>query len=317
MKINPDQEKAVDFYDQNYAGIDPLYVEPGRRMFLGDSQNRSCRFCNKKSPDVSFRKKAHAIPELLGNSSLFSDYECDDCNTFFGSTIENDLGNWTKPSRTFARIRGKSGVPAIKKVGNVEGWRIDYDVSGFHIKQYESDPFIEIDETEKRLRLELRRDVFTPVAVLKAFVKIGMTIFPPEELANFRTALNWIRNPNHDKALVAECPVIHTFQPGPMRNDLIVLMLMRRRREVSDVPYAFMVFGYGNDVFQVFLPSPEQDKGIDGKRLTFPAYPTPGGVDPQRYGTARVRVLNLCGRQPVKGETMSIALGFESIEVMG
>ena len=65
MKINPDQEKAVDFYDQNYAGIDPLYVEPGRRMFLGDSQNRSCRFCNKKSPDVSFRKKAHAIPELL------------------------------------------------------------------------------------------------------------------------------------------------------------------------------------------------------------------------------------------------------------
>ena len=317
MKLNPDQEKAADFYDQNYAGIDPLYVEPGRRMFLGDSQNRLCRFCNKKNPDVSFRKRAHAIPELLGNSSLFSNYECDDCNTLFGSTIENDLGNWTKPSRTFARIRGKSGVPAIKKVGSVEGWRIDYDVSGFHIKQYESDPFIEIDETNKRLRLELKRDAFTPVAVLKAFVKIGLTILPPEELANFRTALNWIRNPNHAKALVVECPVIHTFQPGPMRNDLIVLMLMRRRREVSGLPYAFMVLGFGNDVFQVFLPSPEQDKGIVGKRLTLPVFPTPGGVDPQRYGTARVRKLELCGRQPVRGETISIALGFESIEVMG
>ena len=199
MELNPDKEKAADFYDQNYAGIEPLFLEPEKRIFLGDKQNRSCRFCGRKSPDVSFRKKAHAIPELLGNRSLFTNYECDECNSFFGSTIENDLGNWTKPSRTFARIRGKSGVPTIKKGGNGEGWRIDYGVSGFHIKQYESDPFFEIDETSKRLRLELKRDVFTPVAVLKAFVRIGLTLLPPDELPNFQTALSWIRNPDHTK----------------------------------------------------------------------------------------------------------------------
>ena len=317
MKHNPDQEAAARFYDLNYSRIVARSVGPGRRRYLGDGQNRICRFCSKTKPEASFRKKAHAIPELLGNKSLFSNYECDDCNTFFGSTIENDLGNWTRHSRTFARIRGKSGVPVIKGGRNDKGWRVDYGASGFHIRQFESDPLVEIDETNRKLRLELKRGSFTPVAVFKAFVKIGLTILPCEELANFETALRWIRNPNHIKSFVKKCPVFHTFQPGPLPNDRIVLLLMRRRKEVVDLPYAFMVLGFGNDVFQVFLPSPERDKDIDGRNLTLPAFPTTVGIDPQRYGRAQVRLLDLCGRDTVRGETASVALGFESIEVAG
>jgi len=53
---------------------------------------------------------------MLVNKSLFTAYECDMCNDDFGKGIEQDLGNWSKPKRTMARIRGKSGVPTLNEV---------------------------------------------------------------------------------------------------------------------------------------------------------------------------------------------------------
>ena len=107
--------------------------------FLGDKNDRVCRLCGADESQTTFKIEAHAIPELLGNKSVFTHYECDDCNRFFGSGIENDMGNWTKPSRTFARIRGKVGVPSIKRDRTQQRWRIDHDASGFHIKHIAGD----------------------------------------------------------------------------------------------------------------------------------------------------------------------------------
>lgn len=48
--------------------------------------------------------------------------------------------------------------------------------------------------------------------------------------------------------------------------------------------YAFFIFGYGNEVLQVFLPSISQDRCIDGKPLSLPPFPTPGTPDPVHHG---------------------------------
>ena len=315
LLLTPEQEQAVAFYEMNYACSEPLFLWPEKRLFLGSRNDRRCRFCGIDEPKTTFRLNAHAIPELLGNKSIFSNYECDTCNQLFGRGIENDLGNWTKPSRTFARMRGKSGVPSLKKGGSGRGWRIDYGTTGFHFKDYESDPHFVVDEERRQLRFVLTRDVFTPTAVLKAFVKIGLTLLPPEELVNFQEALSWIRDPDHTKRFVTEFPMVHTFQPGPMPNELVVAMIMRRKPSVEELPYAFLILGFGNDVYQVFLPCPERDSALHGKKLTIPAYPTPGGPDPRKYGKTRVELIDLCGRYPMRGETVPITLGFEHMEV--
>lgn len=271
---------------------EPLFLRPGEKIVLGNKDERVCRFCGLGEPDVTFEDEAHAIPEALGNKSLFSYYECDVCNHSFREGIENDLGNWSKPSRTFSRIRGKKRVPSLKKGGSQPGWRVDYKPTGFVVKQYEDDPFMVVDEVNKKVRFELKRDAYTPVAVLKAFVKIGLTVLPPNELPSFREAMAWIREPDHSKGLVDEFPLFRSFQPGPMPNDLIILMLLRRRSNIAGVPYAFLVLSFGNEVFQVFLPSPKQDATINGVKLTLPAFPVPGSVDPARYGmlaAARIR----------------------------
>ena len=304
---------AAEFYDKHYAGAEPIFLEPGKKRILGSAERpQHCRFCGKDEPEVTFKDEAHALPAAFGNTGLFSNYECDACNHLFGEGIENHLGNWTKPMRTLSRIKGRSGVPTIKNPGPEKGWRVEHSGTGFQLKEYE--PFFEVDEEAKRLRFELHRDTYIPVAALKGLVKIGLTLIPDVETQHFSETYDWIRDTDHTRNFVAEFPVFRTFIPGPMPNDLIVLILMRRRADIDTVPYAFFTFAYGNDVLQVFLPSISQNKCINGTPLSLPPFPTPDARDPVRYGRPTVRVEHLTGRQPVKAEKVPAVFGFDHIE---
>lgn len=301
-------DENVRFYETHYDLLRTWLLRPGEKVVLGDKQKRRCRFCRKQAPVVTFRKVAHAIPEALGNKSIETTYECDNCNEKFGSGIENDLGNWSKPMRTFARIRGKSGVPTLKRGGD-SGWRIEYDSAGLSITAYEDDPFFELDEANSRITFHLKRDPYTPVAVLKAFMKIGLTLLPDEEVENFKEAIQWVQESNHGIPFVDGSPVIYTFQPGPMPNDLISVFILRRKQDVAGVPYLFLVLGYGNETFQVMLPSRKHD----GTEVCVSLRPFPAPApDPLRYGETRHASLNLSGRNVVKGEVFRLTVGFAS-----
>jgi len=299
------------FYETHYDLIGQWMPLRCDNVVLGGPARRICRFCGKTAPDVTFKKVAHAIPEALGNRGVVSLYECDACNTLFGEGIENDLGNWTKPLRTFARIRGKSGVPTLKRGGDT-GWRIEPDDNGFQIKNYEDDPVMVVDHEAKRLHFTLKRDPFTPVAVLKALMKIGLTLMPEAEIGNFAHALAWIRLTDHNIGFAEKAPVFYQFQPGPMPNDRIVALLLRRKSGVEGVPYAFLVLGYGNEVFQVPLPSAAHDQAINGKLVTLSVFPVPGGSDPALYGPPGRKTLDLTGRDIVRGEVVPLTVGFEN-----
>ena len=87
-------------------------------------------------------------------------------------------------------------------------------------------------------------------------MKVGLTLMPAEEMSNFGRALAWIKERDHQVEFVKDFPIVYTFQPGPMPNDLLVAFLFRRKIAASEVPYAYLVLSYGNEVFQVSLPSP-------------------------------------------------------------
>ncbi|WP_410170263.1 HNH endonuclease [Agrobacterium tumefaciens] len=79
----------VLFHENRYDIIGQWLLTPGTKVVLGDSTTRKCRFCDRAEPEVSFKGVAHAIPESLGNKTIESMYECDDCNSLFGRGIEN------------------------------------------------------------------------------------------------------------------------------------------------------------------------------------------------------------------------------------
>lgn len=260
---------------------------------------------------MTFKKVAHAIPEALGNRGLTSTYECDACNELFGSGIENDLGEWSKPTRTFARLRGKNGIPTLKK-GSNGGWRVEAAGQKFEVRSYKDDPFYQVDEANRCVTFTFKRGAYTPVAVFKAFVKIGLTLMPDDELAPFARTLEWIRDRDHERSWIGQAPLIHTFQNGPMPNDKIIALVLRRKAGVTGVPYSFLILGYGNDVFQVVLPAPAEDASVNGQTLTLVPFPTPGGPDPLKYGRARPKTVDMTGRSVVRGEETQVRIGYEA-----
>ncbi|MBB6084962.1 hypothetical protein [Castellaniella defragrans] len=98
---------------------------------------------------------------------------------------------------------------------------IEYGAAGFNITSYEDDPLYQIDEANQRITFQLKRDSYTPVAVLKAFMKIGLTLLPDEEVGNFPHLMSWVRSTDHSRRFADQCPIIRTFQPGPMPNDYL------------------------------------------------------------------------------------------------
>lgn len=306
------RDDTIGYYKTHYDMVGGWLLRPGDKVVLGDKRNRVCRFCRKRPPEATFQSVAHAIPELLGNKTIESAYECDACNDMFGRGIENDLGNWSKPMRTFARIRGKSGVPTLKKGGDAPGWRIKYDaVAGFKITSYEDDPVSEVDEANKKITFKLKRDAYTPVAVMKAFMKIGLTLLPDREVKNFSHLMAWVRHTDHSVRFADKCPILYSFQPGPMPNDLISACILRRQSQVSGCPYAYLVLSYGNETFQVQMPSHEHDAAVNGRSFSIHPFPTPGSPDPARFGPSGRGLLDLTGREVVRGELMPITVSYE------
>ena len=104
MDIDKIQD-LLNWWNDNYTLIADYDLT--EKKYLGDSQNKICRFCGRKEPEVHFRKIAHAIPESLENINLFTNYECDECNHKFGNTIEDHLNKYLFPNRIASCILGK------------------------------------------------------------------------------------------------------------------------------------------------------------------------------------------------------------------
>ncbi|MGH8427622.1 MAG: HNH endonuclease [Gammaproteobacteria bacterium] len=312
MSATQEAKNALCFYEENYTCIGQWILEPAKKVVLRSSQSGVCRFCGLSIPNVTFRNEAHAIPECLGNRSLTTEYECDDCNQFFGVGIENDFGNWSKAQRALSGVRGKKGVPVLKEESNRQ-WRFEHGSAGIMVTQDESNPIAVVDEATKQITLTGPRDRYTPVAVLKAFTKMALSLLPEEELPNFRAAMMWIRNADHQVGLVktSAFPVLYTFVPGnnPLVNSII---LLRRRSDNLSVPYVTFVLAYGNEVFQTILPSPERDVLIYNRKVRFPFFPTPYELDHDLKPVAPMRreLIDLTGRSLIKGETIQAVIGY-------
>lgn len=306
--------EALRFYEQNYSSIGQWILMPGSKVVLPSTKSGTCRFCGLSTPKVTFHNEAHAIPECLGNRSLFTKYECDDCNRLFGLGIENDFGNWSKAQRALSGIRGKKGVPTLKEESNRQ-WRLEHGSAGITVTQDDGDPIAVVNEGAKEITVTVRRDPYTPVAVLKAFVKMALSLLPEEELPNFQSAMSWVRNTNHQVGFVKtdSFPVCYTFVPGKDPFENIAVILLRRRADNLPVPYVTFVLRCGNEAFQIIIPCPERDAAISDRKVKFSYFPTPCELDQDIKLVAPVQreLIDLTGRSRVNGNAIQTVLRYD------
>ena len=311
--------RPIDYYRNNYIFLPSLsYLTPDMQpMTLGDRENPTCRFCGQEEPAVSFSHKAHTISALLGNKRLFSRYECNECNKYFGSSIENDLGHWSIVNRILSGTRGRKKGLTLNSGGHEPSWKITRDASGLRYKEYNDYSAVKIDEGNKAVSIPLTGGSYTPIAVFKAFVRIGLTLLPDKEIHNFTETLHWIRNPDYSNDFVKKCSIISTFVPGLMPSHGIVVRLLRRNPQSIGLPYIFLILGYGNSLIQIWLPCRKMDEHIWGATLKMPPFPPIISPKSAIYGKPSTKVLDLSGREQVRDESKSHTFKFESIETKG
>lgn len=305
----------IKFYAENYDQIFGGIFDKKVKVFLGerDKSKRVCRFCRRKSPQVSFKSKAHALPEALGNKSIETGYECDECNAKFGQGIEDHFGKWSLPMRTFARIRGKRGFSTIKGGMPASGWRVEAHDKGINISSNEDNPFYLVDEKNNHIEFKMTRSSYLPIGVLKTFMKIALSLIPESEIGGFDELTRWVSD-NDPQLAPKNIPVIYWLLPYPVNTENIFVTIIRRKPVRNEIPYAFMILQYGNEVFQIPLPCLSKELELMGKTIKFPVFPVPESPDPEKYESPGYKILDLTGDQLIKDEEVKLRMGYERIE---
>ena len=223
---------------------------------------RSCRFCGKKKPYVSFRKVAHVIPEMLGNRFLIYDQECDECNGIFGR-YENDLANYLGIRRTVQKVHGKK-IPVYKSkfdeiVARFEKKSDDGDYLSIKRSEADNDNF-EFDKANNWLCIKYTKNSYIPLNVFKALMRIALAIMPENELKNYSFALDFLRTSEHDNKFKG-FGIVHTYTlPLLTFSFEKPSSILFRKKNPEDALFTHLfVICFMNYEFQLFVPFHDSD----------------------------------------------------------
>lgn len=86
-------------YALNYQPISLYRLDEPEPLVLGRPRPRVCRFCEMDETRVEFADATRPIPLSLGNRSLYTLDECEECRTLFEEGILTDLEAFLRPFR--------------------------------------------------------------------------------------------------------------------------------------------------------------------------------------------------------------------------
>lgn len=300
--------KSLAHFRRNYDVLACHRLADGsRKVFLTEVAPGTCAYCGQSSPEVSFRKTAHAVPELIGNKWLFSREECDDCNKTLAANSEDHLGKFLGLWRTASQVSGKGGVPQTGR-SHRSHMRIDDEIV---IHQLEDDPFADIDEERKEIRIAIERQPYVPAAVFKAFTKMAYSLMPLATRRAYPHLPAWLLEPEPRASGAGFQPLklMHMFIPGPMPLPGIHVALLKQKPEVQSPKHCFFAISFANHSFQLALPELLGEETSTSIDLLF--FPVQLWADPA-YGAARGTVYDLSDEQIVRNELQKQTIQFES-----
>ena len=186
IKPHPDfPERAKRFYE-SYQLMDIVMVGDDRysKRALRGYKTRTCLFCGRSHPEALFKTYAHLAPQLVGNSNLYSDFECDECNQKF-SELEGDLASFIGISRSIV------GMGNEKKTVGFKGKRFTAKSRSFRGENILIIAPEDIENNNGTSTLKYTKNPFSPVAVYRSLLKTSLSLLGPEYVAKyFKIALN-------------------------------------------------------------------------------------------------------------------------------
>lgn len=339
FKVTPKYDKDSNTFTINFNGeftetygkafqnffsfyeVENLIFHPDKKPKLIPKPERVCRFCEKKMPEVKFKKDAHLIPQLMGNRNLVTDFECDNCNALF-SKYENDLANFMGLSRTLSFLKGQDGLPKFKTPDkNLIVGKDDETQDPKKIKivsvGLENDHF-KIDQERKELTINSVRHPYTPIKVFKVLLKIGYSLLPPEELSEYENVKKLLQTDRSDSKMNGNpfFRLLGVFSPGaPFPSPLIFCCKKRYEHKDTNIPTRTFILYFQNYIYQFFMPYCEGDKWMYGVGKTVNIHLMPPLLDKkwiEFFGQPGHFNLDLSSSEVRKNEKQNITMSFDA-----
>jgi hypothetical protein len=316
ISADPEALKALEFYVENYE--QQMFSGLGmanKQVALG-AEPFECRFCDGKPPERTFKKRAHAVSELLGNKVIKSLYECDQCNERF-STFEDDLGKMTLPFRNVGGVSGKNGVPTLLSASgeSLGKSRMEFKDGTLHMSHPSGDSSFHVDELAKTFTFSYVVQPYRPLGAYKALCKSAFTLLPPDQLVHFNELKRWLLQDDVTTGQVYGngCHVCcRSFVPAFKAFHQPLVILLQRKKQI-DAPYMSMFIAFGNITYQIFLPCPVKDEHLRGKTISLVTYPHLYQLQPWRSpGPISYEQIDLSGSERTKRAIGSLSWRYES-----
>ena len=306
IKYSQAFKNACDKYYGNYETIVSYGTNQAKNVFLGDKNNQVCRFCGCKKGEVTFKKEAHALSNLIGNDRLFSYYECDDCNGNRFSKYESEFSNYMKLLHCLSQVKGKRGIPSYKSRKD-DFTRIDIKDFISVLQKEDETAIAHLDKKNKVIHFKGKR-TYTPVNVYKCLLKMALMVMPDSELLEVTNAMDFLMDRKNIKGqLLVGYRQYGGISPFPTP----VTMLFKRKDErlEENVPLYMFLLAYGNFAFQFQIPFCPADKFLFGKEISMPYIPTIADtIIPQR-----LKGLDFSSSEKVIKEEYGMDMTFEDM----
>ncbi len=147
---------------------------------------RTCLFCGSTEGQVKFDDNAHLVSKFIGNSGMYSHFECDDCNSRF-SNFESNLSDYLGLARTLNSFHTRKKTPGFvgRKLRAKSRSFIGEDILIIAPEDYKRDG--------GKTTIYSVKNAYTPCKVYRALLKSALSLLGPDEVnANYKTALDYL-----------------------------------------------------------------------------------------------------------------------------
>jgi len=269
MKLNQpnfDIEKhlreGTELFENIWHNYELFITREDSRQLIGehDRSKRVCRFCGRTMADGAFfRKEAHAITEGLGNKTVILMEECDECNEYFGKTIERDLLTYLSLFRTFFGILNKDN-----KIPTIKGKNFEYRNNGdrnisLYIIDDGTNTFSEDTSLPPTNILLKFNEKLLKQNIYKALVKFGLSILNSSKMIKFKETIEWVRNADNFKMNLPKVALLASYKLYKERPLLVVYI---RTNDNKNIPYAVAEFHFTFLTFVYIIPTFSDDEKI-------------------------------------------------------
>jgi hypothetical protein len=298
---HPSFNERAERFHNSYSLVNLIGVgdEAYSKRSLKGYTTRICLYCGKDGQETSFKTLAHLVPQLIGNSNLYSDFECDACNQRF-SELEDDLAAFLGVSRSIV------GLGNERRTVGFTARRLRAKSRSFMGENILIVAPEDIETVDGTSTIRYTKNPFSPFSVYKAMLKSAISLLGPRYVSEFyKTALDLLAG----RACLEKGLAMIGYQLTFKTNLPFHAFHFKKRNSFDKIPTDILLFHFQNHMISLPMPMHEDDKKMhdsDFSIIAPPPYFT--NIDNMRTALPTGYVRDFSSRGLITGEEETLVL---------